>query len=203
MSGWSQHWSGTGLGHIRQTAFSGTAWEGNLGTEGNRSQRVGDRMIERQITGLDDGRVKEVLDQLEALVTEYAKTCIEWTHAKRKPRPLAAAKTMTSLQFVIGTSKGTWSDVCGFLKLPDSHERWQVRQHGAFSIHHEALGLRSKDQSCHDVWLHLDFVDHHSNCEPREKHEQRLLLKERSAPYQHSKKRCKTGEDESDLSISS
>ena len=30
----------------------------------------------------------------------------------------------------------------------------------------------------------------------RERHEQRLLLKERSAPCQHSKERCKTDEDE-------
>ena len=73
-----------------------------------------------------------------------------------------------------------------------------------FSILHEALGIRSKDQSCHhEVWLHLDFVDHHSSNEPRERHEQRLLLKERSAPYQHSNERCKTDEDESDLSLSS
>ena len=37
---------------------------------------------------------------------------------------------------------GMWADVCGFLKRPDSHERWKVRQHDAFSIPHEALGIR-------------------------------------------------------------
>ena len=99
---------------------------------------------------------------------------------------------------------GEWADVCGFLKPPDSHERLKVRQHGAFSIPHDTLGLRPKDQSCHhEVWLHLAFVNHHGDCEPRERHEQRLLLKERSGPYQHNKVRGKTVEDESDRSLSS
>ena len=101
-----------------------------------------------------------------------------------------------------GVVPGTWSDFCGFLKPPDSYERWKIRQHGAFSIHHDTLGLRPKDQSCHhEVWLHLDFVDNHGNYEPREKHEQRRLLKERSAPYQPSKERCKAGENGSDPSV--
>ena len=102
-----------------------------------------------------------------------------------------------------GAVPGTWSDVCRFHKPLDSNERWEVRQHGSFFIFHEALGLRSKDHSCHhEVWLHLDFVDHHSSYEPRERHKQRLLLKERSAPYQHSNERFKTVEDESDRSLS-
>ena len=45
-----------------------------------------------------------------------------------------------------GAVPGTWSDVCGFLKPPDSYERWRVRQHGAFPIHHEALGIRQTDR---------------------------------------------------------
>ena len=32
------------------------------------------------------------------------------------------------------------ADVCGFLKPPDSHERWKVRLHGAFSITHSTSG---------------------------------------------------------------
>ena len=36
-----------------------------------------------------------------------------------------------------GAVLGTWADVCGFLKPPDSNKRWRVRQHGAFPIHHE------------------------------------------------------------------
>ena len=103
-----------------------------------------------------------------------------------------------------GTVPGTWSDVCGFFKPPDSYDRWKVREHGACSILHEALGIRIKDQSCHhEVWLHLDFVNHLGDYVPRETHEQRLLLKGRSASYQHSKERCMTDEDESDHSLSS
>ena len=48
-----------------------------------------------------------------------------------------------------GAVPGTWSDVCGFIKPPDSNERWSVRQHGAFPIRHEALSTRQTDQSCH------------------------------------------------------
>ena len=44
----------------------------------------------------------------------------------------------------------------------NSHERWKVRQHGAFSIFHHALGLRRKE-----VWIHLASVDHHGDYEPR------------------------------------
>ena len=58
-----------------------------------------------------------------------------------------------------GAVQGTWSDLCGFLKRPDSYKCWKVRQHGAFSIPYEALGLRSKDQSCHHecrcTWISL------------------------------------------------
>ena len=98
---------------------------------------------------------------------------------------------------------GTWSDVCGFLKSPNSYECWKVGQHDAFSIPFETLGLRSRDQSCHrEVFLHLDFVTDHGDHEPRERHEPRLLKKERSAPYQRSKERCKA-DDESDRSLSS
>ena len=58
----------------------------------------------------------------------------------------------------------------GFLKPPDSYGRCKVRQHGAFSIPHDAQGLRPKDQSCHhEVWLHLAFVNHHGDEEPRAK----------------------------------
>ena len=47
-------------------------------------------------------------------------------------------------------------DVCGFLKPPESDQQWKVRQHGAFSILHEALGIRPTDQSCHhEAWLNL------------------------------------------------
>ena len=66
-----------------------------------------------------------------------------------------------------GAVPGDWADVCGFLKLPDSYGRWKGRQHATFSIPHDALVLRPKDQIClHDVWLHLAFVYHHGDYEP-------------------------------------
>ena len=87
-----------------------------------------------------------------------------------------------------GAVPGTWSDVCGFIKPPDSNERWSVRQHGAFAIRHEALSTRQTDQSCHHgVCLHLDFVEWRSSQSHHERHVQRILWKERSAPYHYSR----------------
>ena len=82
-----------------------------------------------------------------------------------------------------GAVPGAWSDVCGFLKPPDSNERWRVRQHGAFPIPHEALGIRQTDQSCHhEMWLHIDFLERRNGQAHHERHERRLLLKERFEP---------------------
>ena len=51
---------------------------------------------------------------------------------------------------------------------------------------HEALGIRPTDQSCrHEAWLHLDFVEWRSEQSHRERHDRRVLLKERSAPYHY------------------
>ena len=33
-----------------------------------------------------------------------------------------------------GSILGLWTDVCGFLKPPDSHRFWEIRKHGAFAI---------------------------------------------------------------------
>ena len=64
-------------------------------------------------------------------------------------------------------------------------------------------GIRQTDQSCHhEVWFRMDFVEQH-NGHARERHERRLLLEERSAPYHYSKQRYKAGEDASDHSLSS
>ena len=102
-----------------------------------------------------------------------------------------------------GAVPDTWSDVCRFLKPPDSSECWRVRQHGAFPILHEALGIRQTDQSCHhEVWLHMAFVELHKG-HVRERRGRRLLMKERSAPYHYSKHRYKAGEVASDHSPSS
>ena len=59
-----------------------------------------------------------------------------------------------------GSIPGSWADVCGFLKLPESDRQWKVRLHGAFSILREVLGLCPNDQSCqHEAWLHLFLSD--------------------------------------------
>ena len=80
---------------------------------------------------------------------------------------------------------GEWADVCGFL------EKWKVRLHGAFSIHHSALGLREKDQSCHnEVWMHLALTNPWQEHAPRDKRGQRLpQIKIRPVPTQQRKKR--------------
>ena len=71
-----------------------------------------------------------------------------------------------------GSIPGKWADVYGTLKPPESDRHWKVRLHGAFSILHEALGIRPTDQSCHhEAWLHLDFVGWHDEQLQREKHE--------------------------------
>ena len=46
-----------------------------------------------------------------------------------------------------GSIPNNWTDVCGFLKPPDSDRYWKVRMHGAFSIPRKTLGLRPTDQS--------------------------------------------------------
>ena len=101
-----------------------------------------------------------------------------------------------------GAVVGKWSDFCGFLKSPESDGTWKVRQHGASSIPHEALGIRPTDQSCHhEVWLHLDFVEWRSAQSHHEKHHGRILLKERSTPCHHSKQKGHISEDASDHSL--
>ena len=72
-----------------------------------------------------------------------------------------------------------------------------------FTIPPGTLGRRAKDQSfLHELWLHLASVNQHGDYESRERHEQRLLFKEGSAPYQSNKVRGTAVEDESDRSIS-
>ena len=63
--------------------------------------------------------------------------------------------------------------------LPDSDGHWKVRQHGTFSIPHEALGILPTDHRCHhEAWLHLDFVEWRSEQSHLERHGRRILLKE-------------------------
>ena len=90
-----------------------------------------------------------------------------------------------------GSIPGKRADFYGFLEPPESVRHWKVLLHGAFSILHEALGgIRLTDQSCHhEAWLHLDFVGWHDEQPQREKHDRRILLKERSAPYRYGKQK--------------
>ena len=59
--------------------------------------------------------------------------------------------------------------------------------------------IRVATTRCGFTWT---FVEQHSG-HARERYERRLLLKERSAPYHHSKQRYKAGGDASDHSLSS
>ena len=100
-----------------------------------------------------------------------------------------------------GAVPGHWTDVCGFVKPSNSYDIWKVRLHGALTFPHETLGLRPRDQSCHhEVWLHLDLVSNRYGHESRGNREQRVLLKERSCPFPHNKKRGRY-DDGSDHSL--
>ena len=72
------------------------------------------------------------------------------------------------------------------------------------SILHDTLAsaarIKAAIMKCGYTWLSLVIM---ATTNPRERHEQRHLLKERSAPYQPSKERSKAGEDESDRSLPS
>ena len=82
---------------------------------------------------------------------------------------------------------GEWAHVCGFIKPPDSHNKWRVRLNGAFSFPHNTLGLKEKDQSCHhEVRMHLSHANPQGDRAVQYKHTQRLHLKERASPYDHS-----------------
>ena len=106
-----------------------------------------------------------------------------------------------------GAIPGEWTDVCGFIVLPNSHELWKVRLHGAFTMPREILGLSQRDQSCHhEVWLHWEFVGdryaHGSRMNHDNRHDNRVLLMERSCPYPPTKEKGRY-DDGSDHSLSS
>ena len=57
-----------------------------------------------------------------------------------------------------GNVLGEWTDVCGFIKPPNTDVEWQIRGHGAFEINRDVLAIRPTDQSCHhEAWIHLPF----------------------------------------------
>ena len=97
---------------------------------------------------------------------------------------------------------GEWDRCMWFCQAPNSFDKCKVRLHGAVTIHRETLGLRPRDQSCHhEVGQHLDLVGNQCAHEPRGNHEHRVLLKERSCPYQPKKEKGRY-DDESDRSFS-
>ena len=101
-----------------------------------------------------------------------------------------------------GSFLGCWADVCGFPKPPKSDQYGKVQLRGAFSIPHEALGLRQTDQSCHhEAWLHLNFVDSQEGQSQREKYNQKILLKERLALYHYGQQKRRNSEIMSDHSL--
>ena len=126
------------------------------------------------------------------------------------PRPISKieeAFTKTSLPIPPlwgpGSVPGEWSDVCGFLKPLGSDTEWQVRMHGAFTIPFGTPGLKEKDQSCHHkVRVHLSHVNARADERvPPYNEVQRLHLKERNSPCDHSKERKRAHWKESDHSL--
>ena len=138
--------------------------------------------------------------------------CRSYGHGRQPRSIIEGADTDTDLPmppglsplWFLGAVPGEGAHVCGFLNPLDSHERWKVRLHGAFTFLPSTLDLHPKDQSCHhEAWLHLAFWTIMVTTNREKRREQRLLLKERSAPYQPNKERGTAVEDESDRSLSS
>ena len=66
----------------------------------------------------------------------------------------------------------------------------------AFTIPHEALGIRQTDQSCqHEVWLHLDFVGRRSGQSHHERHDRRLLAQRRTITTNQSTQQVEFDDD--------
>ena len=104
-----------------------------------------------------------------------------------------------------GCVPGEWSDVCGFLKPPDSDRYWKVRKHGVFVIPRRAVGLRDQDRSSHhETWLHLDLVQRWDWSQTHDdKYDQRIQLKERATPYYYGHRKRDISDIMSDNSFSS
>ena len=66
-----------------------------------------------------------------------------------------------------------WTDVCGFVKHPNSRNEWLIRKHGAFEIDRKELGLLSKDQTRHYETL-SSFCHINSPCVSTQRDRSRL-----------------------------
>ena len=68
-----------------------------------------------------------------------------------------------------------WTDVCGLVMSQNSQAERLIREHGAFEIAREELGLSSKDQISHcETWIHLSHVNTPTVEREREQRERRL-----------------------------
>ena len=86
----------------------------------------------------------------------------------------------------------------------DSSNHLILTKGGKYANTEHSPHIRQSDQSCrHEVWLHLGFVEWRSAQSHLEKHDRRILLKERSAPYHYGKQKGHISDVTSDHSLSS
>ena len=75
-----------------------------LGNRGKSRSKGGDRMVEKTDHRFDDGRGNAVSYQHEGLMSEDAKTCIDWIHSRDNQGPWLK-KTWVSLWFKLVKKK--------------------------------------------------------------------------------------------------
>ena len=101
-----------------------------------------------------------------------------------------------------GAVPSEWTDVCGVVKPADSCDKWRFACM-ELSLFRETLGLRPRDKvaimryGCTWTLSAINLLMSHE-----EKHEQRVLLQEKSCPYLPNKGKGRY-DDESDRSLSS
>ena len=78
------------------------------------------------------------------------------------------------------------------LRTPMSVGEYGNIAHSPFTTKLWAFDKPTRAAITRYVWLHMDFVQQHNGHVHRERHERRLLLKERSAPYNYSKSKAQS-----------
>ena len=104
----------------------------------------------------------------------------------------------------LGAVPRKWADVGGSLNSPGF--RWKMESPSARSILHSPRSSwypPDLPELHHKAWLHLDFVEWRSEQAHHERHDRRILLKERSAPYHYGKQKGHISDVMSDHSLSS
>ena len=99
--------------------------------------------------------------------------------ARSGREPTAAGTSSTSMEKVLCACRLGWKSVLSL---------WRV------------VLLAQKEL---ETWLHLDFVDWREGQSQREKYNQKILLRERPAPYQHDQQKRRISDTMSDHSLSS